>query len=176
MQIIIRLFVSILVFALVACDDSGSAQTKTVAGEASPSMESRPETSVVELAEEKTDLSGSERLEKSLSDIEERMGIDLFVDPWTGDLDRMAKERVIRVLTVYGVGRYYLERAEEKGITYEWFKQFEDFINKKLGNKHLRVHVVFIPVARDQLIPVSYTHLTLPTTLPRCISRWSPYH
>ena len=24
--------------------------------------------------------------------------------------------------------------------------------------------------------PVSYTHLTLPTTLPRCRSRWSPYH
>ena len=23
---------------------------------------------------------------------------------------------------------------------------------------------------------VSYTHLTLPTTLPRCRSRWSPYH
>ena len=24
--------------------------------------------------------------------------------------------------------------------------------------------------------PVSYTHLTLPTTLVRCRSRWSPYH
>ena len=25
-------------------------------------------------------------------------------------------------------------------------------------------------------IPVSYTHLTLPTTLVKCRSRWSPYH
>ena len=24
--------------------------------------------------------------------------------------------------------------------------------------------------------PVSYTHLTLPTTCTRCRSRWSPYH
>ena len=24
--------------------------------------------------------------------------------------------------------------------------------------------------------PVSYTHLTLPTTIPSCRSRWSPYH
>ena len=24
--------------------------------------------------------------------------------------------------------------------------------------------------------PVSYTHLTLPTTLSQCRSRWSPYH
>ena len=26
------------------------------------------------------------------------------------------------------------------------------------------------------LDPVSYTHLTLPTTLHECRSRWSPYH
>ena len=25
-------------------------------------------------------------------------------------------------------------------------------------------------------IAVSYTHLTLPTTIPSCRSRWSPYH
>ena len=25
-------------------------------------------------------------------------------------------------------------------------------------------------------IPVSYTHLTLPTMLAQCRSRWSPYH
>ena len=28
----------------------------------------------------------------------------------------------------------------------------------------------------DQQIPVSYTHLTLPTILRSCRSRWSPYH
>ena len=27
-----------------------------------------------------------------------------------------------------------------------------------------------------QTEPVSYTHLTLPTTLHECRSRWSPYH
>ena len=25
-------------------------------------------------------------------------------------------------------------------------------------------------------LPVSYTHLTLPTNVSMCISRWSPYH
>ena len=28
----------------------------------------------------------------------------------------------------------------------------------------------------DSSVPVSYTHLTLPTTSRRCRSRWSPYH
>ena len=29
---------------------------------------------------------------------------------------------------------------------------------------------------RVNIEPVSYTHLTLPTTCTRCRSRWSPYH
>ena len=35
------------------------------------------------------------------------------------------------------------------------------------------LHVLWLTLAVG---PVSYTHLTLPTTLPRCRSRWSPYH
>ena len=31
-------------------------------------------------------------------------------------------------------------------------------------------------VALEGLDAVSYTHLTLPTTLVKCRSRWSPYH
>ena len=94
-----------------------------------------------------------ENLEKTLAEIEAEAGIKLFKRSWTGDLDVMAGERVIRVLTVYGLGRYYLDQGREKGLTYEWFKMFEDFVNKQLKTGHLKVHVVFIPVARDQLIP-----------------------
>ena len=32
------------------------------------------------------------------------------------------------------------------------------------------------PLRTDRPEPVSYTHLTLPTTTPQCRSRWSPYH
>lgn len=71
----------------------------------------------------------------------------------TGDLDVMEEHRVVRVLTVYSVGRYYLDGPEEKGLVYEMFKRFENDLNDSLKRGHLRVHVVFIPVARDQLIP-----------------------
>ena len=30
--------------------------------------------------------------------------------------------------------------------------------------------------SQDRIVPVSYTHLTLPTTCRVCRSRWSPYH
>lgn len=74
-------------------------------------------------------------------------------EPWTGDLDSMEERRVIRVLTVYGLPRYYLDGPVERGLTYDLFMQFEEFINQRLDRGHLKVYVVLIPVARDELIP-----------------------
>lgn len=153
MQFISRVFVSILILTLFACDESITVQAESSAPETQQSPDNQPEVPTQEHSEENPTLSESGRLEQSLSDINEQMGAGVFVDPWTGDLDVMAKERLIRVLTVYGLGRYYLDGAEEKGITYEWFKQFEAFVNERLKRKHLKVHVVFLPVARDQLLP-----------------------
>jgi len=76
-----------------------------------------------------------------------------FMQPWTGDLNGMEERRVVRVLTVYGVGRFYLEDGIEQGLVAEFMSMFEDFLNERMGREHLRVHVVIVPVARDQLIP-----------------------
>ncbi len=70
-----------------------------------------------------------------------------------GDLDVMEDARVIRILTVYGPGRYYLDGPNAEGIVAEMATMFEEFINKRLGKKTLKVHVVVIPVSRDQLVP-----------------------
>jgi membrane-bound lytic murein transglycosylase MltF len=147
------IFIVVIALLLAACDRSAPAQTDHSGGEAENSGTERSETQAVNKIAVEQRLSETERMDKSLSELESQIGIDVFKEPWTGDLDVMEQERVIRVLTVYGLGRYYLDGAEEKGLTYELFKMFEDFINKKLGRKKLKVHVVFIPVARDQLIP-----------------------
>lgn len=76
-----------------------------------------------------------------------------FMQPWTGDLDGMEERRVVRVLTVYGAGRYYLEDGQELGLIAEIMGMFEDYLNESMNRKHMRVYVVIIPVARDQLIP-----------------------
>jgi membrane-bound lytic murein transglycosylase MltF len=70
-----------------------------------------------------------------------------------GDLDVMEEARVIRILTVYGPGRYYLDGPDAEGTVAELATMFEEYINKRLGKKTLKVHVVVVPVARDQLIP-----------------------
>jgi membrane-bound lytic murein transglycosylase MltF len=72
---------------------------------------------------------------------------------WTGDLDSMIKRRRIRVLVTYSKTNYFVDRGTQRGLTYDSFRLFEDDLNKKLKNKSIRVHVVFVPVSRDSLIP-----------------------
>ena len=140
MLLINKLIIIIFVIALVTCEAASAAQSEI------------PEAASEVLASQQT-LSETERMEQTIAEIEDQMGMKVFADPWVGDLDTMVEQRVIRVLTVYGLGRYFLDGPKEKGLTFELFKMFEKFVNEKLGNKHLLVHVVFLPVARDQLIP-----------------------
>ncbi|MEE4279518.1 MAG: lytic transglycosylase F [Halieaceae bacterium] len=71
----------------------------------------------------------------------------------TGDLDELEEARVVRILTVHSPGRFYLEEGRGRGIVAEMAARYEDFLNKQLGKGHVKVYVVVVPVARDQLIP-----------------------
>ena len=71
---------------------------------------------------------------------------------WTGDFDGMVKDRVIRVLVAFSKTFYFLDQGRQRGISYELLKEFEKYVNKKFKSKTLKIHVVFYPVPRDQLI------------------------
>jgi membrane-bound lytic murein transglycosylase MltF len=81
------------------------------------------------------------------------------VKPWTGDLAGMIMRGRIRGLTVYSKTFYFVNKGTQRGLTYDIFRQFEEELNKrlakeqKLQHKHLKVRVVFLPVARDELLP-----------------------
>ena len=72
---------------------------------------------------------------------------------WTGDLDQMVKRRFIRVLVAYSKTFFFVDKGTPRGTTYDVMKAFEEELNRKTRSKHLRVHAVFIPVARDRLLP-----------------------
>jgi len=72
---------------------------------------------------------------------------------WIGDFDGMIERGMIRALVTFSETNYYVDKGRHRGVTYEILKEFEKTINKALKRKHLKVHVVFIPVTRDQLIP-----------------------
>jgi membrane-bound lytic murein transglycosylase MltF len=73
--------------------------------------------------------------------------------PWIGDYDGMVKRRYIRVLVVSSKTFYFMDQGTPRGLTYDAFKALEEDINKRLQTKHIKVHIVFIPVRRDQLLP-----------------------
>jgi membrane-bound lytic murein transglycosylase MltF len=80
-------------------------------------------------------------------------GLAPIANPWKGDLDGMIERRMIRVLTVQNPVLYFVDKGREVGITYEALKAFEKQLNQKLGNKVVLLHVVPVPVARDELLP-----------------------
>ncbi|MEW6368392.1 MAG: hypothetical protein AB1714_27505, partial [Acidobacteriota bacterium] len=86
-----------------------------------------------------------------LSPLPEELQAKIFL-PWSGDLDGMVKRRVIRALVVYNKTTYFLDKATPHGIAYDAMKQFEAILNRKLSLGKLGVHVVFLPVSRDQLL------------------------
>lgn len=73
--------------------------------------------------------------------------------PWTGDLDGMIERRMIRMLVPFSRTHYFIEGGTPRGLAYEAGKKFESELNTSLATRHLRVRVVFVPMARDQLIP-----------------------
>jgi membrane-bound lytic murein transglycosylase MltF len=74
-------------------------------------------------------------------------------EPFTGDLDAMVKRRAIRAGVTFNRTHYFIDRGEERGLTYDAFKQFEEDLNKDLKTGNLRVHVAMVPMSRDQLYP-----------------------
>ncbi len=72
---------------------------------------------------------------------------------WTGDFDEMVERRLIRALVTYNKTQFFLDGGRPRGLSYEALTEFENFINKKLGTRHLRVEVLIVPVLRDELLP-----------------------
>jgi len=72
---------------------------------------------------------------------------------WTGDFDGMAERLLIRALVPYSKTFYFLDGADQRGLTYEALREFEKYVNKQLGKKTLTVRLVVIPTKRDRLLP-----------------------
>ncbi len=121
-----------------AATPAPSAPPVTASAVAAPSPEASPEETPPEPAPEPTPLPS---------------GMAPVVQPFKGDLDGMVKRRLIRVLTVQNPILYFVDRGREVGLTYESVKAFEKAVNAKLGNKLIAVHVIAIPVPRNELIP-----------------------
>jgi membrane-bound lytic murein transglycosylase MltF len=70
-----------------------------------------------------------------------------------GDLEEIASRGRVRALVTLSKTHYFLDGATQRGLAYEGLREFEVFLNQRLGRKALPVRVVVIPVHRDELLP-----------------------
>jgi membrane-bound lytic murein transglycosylase MltF len=72
---------------------------------------------------------------------------------WTDDLPGLLEKRVVRMLVVYSKTFYFIDKGQQRGITYDFGMELEKALNAGNQDKTRPIRVVFIPVARDQLLP-----------------------
>ena len=74
-------------------------------------------------------------------------------EKWTGDFDGMDKRDKIRALVPYSKTFYFLDGADQRGLSYDMLKGFEKYVNKRLKKKVIEIKLVVIPTKRDRLLP-----------------------
>ena len=77
----------------------------------------------------------------------------LIHERWHGDLAGIVDRRILRVLVAPNKLGFYFDGSQIHGALYEFCREFERFLNHKLHTGSLAIHLVFIPVGRDRLLP-----------------------
>lgn len=70
-----------------------------------------------------------------------------------GGWDEIVERGYVRALVTPSRTHYFLDGATQRGLTYEGLREFEAFLNRRLGRGTLAVRVLIIPVHRDELLP-----------------------
>ncbi|MFM8859395.1 MAG: transglycosylase SLT domain-containing protein, partial [Methylocystis sp.] len=74
------------------------------------------------------------------------------IRPWTGDLDGMLKRRTVRIIVPYSKTLFFIDKGRQFGIEAELGYQLEAWLNRRYKFKTLKLHVAFLPTARDAMM------------------------
>ena len=139
MRLLITVCTVALLPALIGCGgqsgNQSSSGTTTPAGAQAGAESGKPDTAATADDEAPTD-----------------EAIAAAMAPSTGDIEEMQAKRRIRMLVTFSRSNYFLDGPKQMGATYEAGHAFEEFVNKELKTKNLRIHLVFVPVRRDQIL------------------------
>lgn len=76
---------------------------------------------------------------------------DITARPWRGDLDGMIERRQVRILVPYSKTFYFNDQGTQRGLVYDIGQALEEQLNAQRHGP--RIHVIYIPMPRDQIIP-----------------------
>lgn len=71
---------------------------------------------------------------------------------WQGDFDGMQKRRMVRILVPTDRTSFFIDKGEQLGFEAELGAEFENWLNKRYGNKKQKFYVGFVPTPRDRLL------------------------
>lgn len=77
---------------------------------------------------------------------------EAFDTPLTDDLDGLVKRRQIRVVVSWSRTDYFIDNGRQRGVSWESMQEFERWLNRRYKRFLRPIHVVIIPVARDELL------------------------
>jgi membrane-bound lytic murein transglycosylase MltF len=138
------LLCAFLAMATVACDSKD-----TTADDAATETEAAAEESTTDEAVAEEEALAPEAESDFARAEAEASIIANALETWTGDLDGMVERKMIRVAIPYGFLTYFLDGANQKGITYELVEQFGVFLKEQRGING--VTIVVIPARRDEV-------------------------
>jgi len=76
------------------------------------------------------------------------------MEPWTGDLDAIAKRGLLRVGIPYGLATYFIDGPVQRGVTYDLVLAFEQALRARLGEQGAKLTVFVVPTNRSRLLPM----------------------
>ncbi len=135
----------VIVLAAIAYRELPGSDDAPVQEPQSRAQQAAVETPTAE--EEKAAAGAPERTEASDAILEHAL------EEWTGDFDGMVKRGFVRLLTAYNPLFFTYDGARRTGLAIDIGRALEDHLTKLTGSKRGALHVVVIPVARDDLLP-----------------------
>jgi len=123
-------------------------------------------------------------VQKSASSlIDEQAILHPIKKPFKGDLDKIRKRRIIRVLVSYCKTNYFFDHGKPRGFEYELLKAYEKFLNRKVKNRYAKTRMIFIPVPFDRLFQylkdgrgdIAASSLTITPERRRIVDFTKPY-
>jgi membrane-bound lytic murein transglycosylase MltF len=75
------------------------------------------------------------------------------VPVWTGDYPSLAERRVVRLLVVYSKTFYFIDKGQQRGITYDMGTELEKYLNANNKDRARPFRVMYVPVSRENLLP-----------------------
>ncbi len=135
------LFIVAVITVLSGCSDETSPESDSATATATA-----PETAVAGVADGKSEPSEPPPVGPPPSLFGNEMQADNY------DLEGLLERGTLRVLVGYSHTHYFMDGLHIRGITAENLRQFDPFLQKRLGSPHPRIHILPIPVARDQMI------------------------